>query len=84
MQAEPKKTPAGSLVGQEYEVEIGPVAHGGHCIARWAGSTNMTLFPDGTYTNGNYPGTWTGNAVAWTYTSSRSGSSMHCTVIAGT
>ncbi|WP_073950452.1 class I SAM-dependent RNA methyltransferase [Streptomyces kebangsaanensis] len=24
----------GSLVGQEYEVEIGPVAHGGHCIAR--------------------------------------------------
>lgn len=34
MQAEPKKSPAGSLVGQEYEVEIGPVAHGGHCIAR--------------------------------------------------
>ncbi|MET7535309.1 TRAM domain-containing protein [Streptomyces sp. NPDC005349] len=30
MQAEPKK----SLVGEEYEVEIGPVAHGGHCIAR--------------------------------------------------
>ncbi|MFJ6570660.1 class I SAM-dependent RNA methyltransferase [Streptomyces sp. NPDC091292] len=30
MQAEPKK----SLVGQEYEVEIGPVAHGGHCVAR--------------------------------------------------
>src|SRR5689334_23328785 len=30
MQAEPKK----SLVGDEYEVEIGPVAHGGHCIAR--------------------------------------------------
>ncbi|WP_416979274.1 class I SAM-dependent RNA methyltransferase [Streptomyces sp. T028] len=30
MQAEPKKT----LVGTEYEVEIGPVAHGGHCIAR--------------------------------------------------
>lgn len=23
-----------SLVGQEYEVEVGPVAHGGHCIAR--------------------------------------------------
>ncbi|MEO3975641.1 class I SAM-dependent RNA methyltransferase [Streptomyces sp. CAU 1734] len=23
-----------SLVGEEYEVEIGPVAHGGHCIAR--------------------------------------------------
>ncbi|WP_055565847.1 class I SAM-dependent RNA methyltransferase [Streptomyces atriruber] len=45
MQAEPKKTQAGnssadasqasvSLIGQEYEVEIGPVAHGGHCIAR--------------------------------------------------
>ncbi|MFF2848516.1 class I SAM-dependent RNA methyltransferase [Streptomyces sp. NPDC058001] len=30
MQAEPKK----SLVGEEYEVEIGPVAHGGHCVAR--------------------------------------------------
>ncbi|MFI6877209.1 class I SAM-dependent RNA methyltransferase [Streptomyces sp. NPDC050400] len=30
MQAEPKT----SLVGQEYEVEVGPVAHGGHCIAR--------------------------------------------------
>ncbi|GHF74664.1 class I SAM-dependent RNA methyltransferase [Streptomyces thermodiastaticus] len=33
MQAEPKK----SLVGQEYEVEIGPVAHGGHCVARTDG-----------------------------------------------
>ncbi|MDQ0810684.1 putative RNA-binding protein with TRAM domain [Streptomyces sp. B3I7] len=32
MQAEPRK----SLVGQEYEVEVGPVAHGGHCIARTA------------------------------------------------
>ncbi|WP_263165075.1 class I SAM-dependent RNA methyltransferase [Streptomyces sp. SCSIO ZS0520] len=30
MSSEPKK----SLVGQEYEVEVGPVAHGGHCIAR--------------------------------------------------
>ncbi|MEU6545142.1 class I SAM-dependent RNA methyltransferase [Streptomyces sp. NPDC046859] len=30
MQAEEKK----SLVGEEYEVEIGPVAHGGHCVAR--------------------------------------------------
>lgn len=36
MQAEPKKSPAGSLVGQEYEVEVGPVAHGGHCVARTA------------------------------------------------
>ncbi|MQS05449.1 class I SAM-dependent RNA methyltransferase, partial [Streptomyces alkaliterrae] len=25
-----------SLVGQEYEVEVGPVAHGGHCVARTA------------------------------------------------
>ncbi|GFH38486.1 class I SAM-dependent RNA methyltransferase [Streptomyces pacificus] len=25
---------AASLVGEEYEVEVGPVAHGGHCIAR--------------------------------------------------
>ncbi|MGY6025715.1 class I SAM-dependent RNA methyltransferase [Streptomyces spinosirectus] len=32
MQADPKK----SLVGEEYEVEVGPVAHGGHCIARTA------------------------------------------------
>ncbi|WP_112465954.1 class I SAM-dependent RNA methyltransferase [Streptomyces triticisoli] len=38
MQAEPKNSQVGpekgALVGQEYEVEIGPVAHGGHCIAR--------------------------------------------------
>ncbi|MEV0255377.1 class I SAM-dependent RNA methyltransferase [Streptomyces sp. NPDC050732] len=40
MQAEPNNPQAGnaqaaaSLIGQEYEVEIGPVAHGGHCIAR--------------------------------------------------
>ncbi|GGZ35500.1 putative RNA methyltransferase [Streptomyces inusitatus] len=26
-----------SLVGEEYEVEVGPVAHGGHCIARTDG-----------------------------------------------
>ncbi len=25
---------AASLVGERYEVEVGPVAHGGHCIAR--------------------------------------------------
>ncbi|SFL29056.1 class I SAM-dependent RNA methyltransferase [Streptomyces pini] len=30
--ASPETAP--SLVGREYEVEIGPVAHGGHCIAR--------------------------------------------------
>ncbi len=41
MQAEPKKSQAGSqarsLVGEEYEVEVGPVAHGGHCVARTEG-----------------------------------------------
>ena len=26
-----------SLVGQEYDVEVGPVAHGGHCVARHEG-----------------------------------------------
>ncbi|WNI18448.1 class I SAM-dependent RNA methyltransferase [Actinacidiphila sp. ITFR-21] len=26
--------PAASPVGHEYEVEVGPVAHGGHCVAR--------------------------------------------------
>ncbi|MEU3187584.1 class I SAM-dependent RNA methyltransferase [Streptomyces sp. NPDC006923] len=30
MQTEPQA----SLIGEEYEVEVGPVAHGGHCIAR--------------------------------------------------
>jgi tRNA/tmRNA/rRNA uracil-C5-methylase (TrmA/RlmC/RlmD family) len=30
MQTEPQA----SLTGQEYEVEVGPVAHGGHCVAR--------------------------------------------------
>src|SRR3954454_8579267 len=38
MQAEPNQPQAEksavSLVGEEYEVEVGPVAHGGHCIAR--------------------------------------------------
>lgn len=34
--------PTSSLVGEEYEVEVGPVAHGGHCIARTAG--NQVLF----------------------------------------
>ncbi|HZG05315.1 MAG TPA: class I SAM-dependent RNA methyltransferase [Streptomyces sp.] len=28
------ETAPASLVGREYEVEIGPVAHGGHCVAR--------------------------------------------------
>ena len=30
------RTRSTSLVGEEYEVEVGPVAHGGHCIARTA------------------------------------------------
>ncbi|GGU56753.1 class I SAM-dependent RNA methyltransferase [Streptomyces lavendofoliae] len=29
-----QNAPESSLVGAEYEVEVGPVAHGGHCIAR--------------------------------------------------
>ncbi|WP_406863593.1 TRAM domain-containing protein [Streptomyces sp. HUAS MG47] len=29
-----QNAPAESLIGTEYEVEVGPVAHGGHCIAR--------------------------------------------------
>ncbi|GAA2535431.1 class I SAM-dependent RNA methyltransferase [Streptomyces koyangensis] len=33
MPQEPQSSP-GSLVGEEYEVEVGPVAHGGHCVAR--------------------------------------------------
>ncbi|MEU7642765.1 class I SAM-dependent RNA methyltransferase [Streptomyces sp. NPDC039016] len=34
MQPDTPPEPRKSLVGEEYEVEIGPVAHGGHCIAR--------------------------------------------------
>ncbi|MCF3960218.1 class I SAM-dependent RNA methyltransferase [Streptomyces fuscigenes] len=30
----PTESNAPSLVGDEYEVEVGPVAHGGHCVAR--------------------------------------------------
>jgi tRNA/tmRNA/rRNA uracil-C5-methylase (TrmA/RlmC/RlmD family) len=26
-----------SLVGERFEVEVGPVAHGGHCVARHEG-----------------------------------------------
>lgn len=29
-----QNAPESSLIGVEYEVEVGPVAHGGHCIAR--------------------------------------------------
>ncbi|AEW97016.1 MULTISPECIES: class I SAM-dependent RNA methyltransferase [Streptomycetaceae] len=32
-----KDRTAASLVGRRYEVEVGPVAHGGHCIARHEG-----------------------------------------------
>ncbi|MER8231329.1 TRAM domain-containing protein [Streptomyces sp. NPDC094049] len=32
-----QNSPVSSLVGEEYEVEVGPVAHGGHCIARTEG-----------------------------------------------
>ncbi|PBC79803.1 tRNA/tmRNA/rRNA uracil-C5-methylase (TrmA/RlmC/RlmD family) [Streptomyces sp. TLI_235] len=32
------KVPSGDpLVGERYEVEVGPVAHGGHCVARYEG-----------------------------------------------
>ncbi|WP_326596121.1 class I SAM-dependent RNA methyltransferase [Streptomyces sp. NBC_01803] len=34
--AHSSSTAAASLVGREYEVEVGPVAHGGHCVARTA------------------------------------------------
>jgi tRNA/tmRNA/rRNA uracil-C5-methylase (TrmA/RlmC/RlmD family) len=33
----PQDTPADSLVGERYEVRVGPVAHGGHCVARHDG-----------------------------------------------
>lgn len=33
MPHQPQDSP-GSLVGERYEVEVGPVAHGGHCVAR--------------------------------------------------
>ncbi|QKW09664.1 class I SAM-dependent RNA methyltransferase [Streptomyces sp. NA04227] len=33
-EAKPAAGEKTSLVGQEFEVEVGPVAHGGHCIAR--------------------------------------------------
>lgn len=34
--SEPSESPD-SLVGERYEVEVGPVAHGGHCVARHEG-----------------------------------------------
>jgi len=33
----PVRQPPASLVGAECELDIGPVAHGGHCVARWDG-----------------------------------------------
>ncbi|KNB51261.1 class I SAM-dependent RNA methyltransferase [Streptomyces caatingaensis] len=41
MQTDPTE-PTKSLVGEEYEVEVGPVAHGGHCVART--ETGRVLF----------------------------------------
>jgi tRNA/tmRNA/rRNA uracil-C5-methylase (TrmA/RlmC/RlmD family) len=35
--APPAAPDAPSLVGERYEVEVGPVAHGGHCVARHEG-----------------------------------------------
>jgi tRNA/tmRNA/rRNA uracil-C5-methylase (TrmA/RlmC/RlmD family) len=37
MQHRTKAPEADALVGERYEVEVGPVAHGGHCIARHEG-----------------------------------------------
>jgi tRNA/tmRNA/rRNA uracil-C5-methylase (TrmA/RlmC/RlmD family) len=37
MSTQPQPSEQASLVGEEYEVEVGPVAHGGHCIARTDG-----------------------------------------------
>ncbi|MFY1679202.1 class I SAM-dependent RNA methyltransferase [Streptomyces sp. WMMC905] len=34
MHPDENNEPAASLVGEEYEVEVGSVAHGGHCVAR--------------------------------------------------
>ena len=33
-----------SLVGQLFEVEVGPVAHGGHCVARIGGDHGRVVF----------------------------------------
>ncbi|MEZ0066862.1 tRNA/tmRNA/rRNA uracil-C5-methylase (TrmA/RlmC/RlmD family) [Streptacidiphilus sp. MAP12-20] len=35
--ASPATPESPSLVGERYEVEVGPVAHGGHCVARHEG-----------------------------------------------
>ncbi|MFJ4988208.1 class I SAM-dependent RNA methyltransferase [Streptomyces sp. NPDC088732] len=37
MQHRTKAPEADALVGERYEVEVGPVAHGGHCVARHEG-----------------------------------------------
>lgn len=42
MATAPAPEAATSLVGREYEVEVGPVAHGGHCVARTG--TGQVLF----------------------------------------
>lgn len=33
----PPARPAGPLTGRELELDVGPVAHGGHCVARFEG-----------------------------------------------
>jgi tRNA/tmRNA/rRNA uracil-C5-methylase (TrmA/RlmC/RlmD family) len=38
-----------SLVGQIFEVEVGPVAHGGHCVARIGGDHGRVVFVRHTY-----------------------------------
>src|SRR4051794_3857366 len=35
--AEPRTDREGAWTGREFEVEVGPVAHGGHCVARHEG-----------------------------------------------
>jgi tRNA/tmRNA/rRNA uracil-C5-methylase (TrmA/RlmC/RlmD family) len=37
-------TPTPSLLGQLIEVEVGPVAHGGHCVARLGGEHGRVVF----------------------------------------
>lgn len=39
-----RKARGASLAGQRYEVEVGPVAHGGHCVARIAELGDRVVF----------------------------------------
>src|SRR6478735_10403493 len=40
----PKQARGESRVGARYEVTVGPVAHGGHCVARIAVESNRVVF----------------------------------------